>query len=319
LKYCLGEPILNPYYNPLVSVIINNFNYCDFLDDAINSALSQTYQNLEVIVVDDGSTDDSKRIIEKYLNRITAVFKKNGGQSSALNIGFKECLGEIICFLDADDAFFADKVSQVVKVFAKNSEVQWCFHKLLFVDRNNNSLSQQASKRSEGEWDYRDAIVSGKQMPYIPTATSGLCFRRSLLSKICPIPEAIRITSDNYLKFTASALGKGYFINKLLSSQKIHGSNAYTFRDDKEQIKAEVLITTAYWIRIRYPFLSVFTNGLMIRGIGMSLKVGHIRSECRQLIIAYFRLTHWFEYLKIPIMVIWYWIKSYAIVGKVSR
>ena len=89
--------------NRLASIIINNYNYGRFLADAIDSALSQTYPHVEVIVVDDGSTDSSRVIIGRYGDRITAVLKENGGQASAFNAGFRVSLGETIVFLDADD------------------------------------------------------------------------------------------------------------------------------------------------------------------------------------------------------------------------
>lgn len=312
--------MLENAYQPLVSIVINNYNYENFLSDAIESALNQNYPNLEIIVVDDGSTDGSKVLIDRFHdNKIYPVFKENGGQSSALNLGFAKSSGEIICFLDADDVFLPKKVSEVVKIFAMDCAIQWCFHDLQFVDAHENPLSQSPSNQVAGEWDYRAAIANGRQMPYIPTATSGLSFRRSFLANICPIPEEIRITSDNYLKFIASALGKGYFMNQPLALQKIHDGNAYTLRNDKDRIKAEVVIKTAYWIRVRYPFLATFANGLMIHGIGMSRKVGQIEAECHKFIKAYFELTRWVEYLTIQIMVFWYWIKSYGISIKTSR
>src|SRR4051812_16040279 len=88
---------------PWASIIINNYNYGHFLRDAIDSALAQTYPCTEVIVVDDGSTDDSREVIAGYGQRVTAVFKENGGQASAFNAGFAASRGEVVVFLDADD------------------------------------------------------------------------------------------------------------------------------------------------------------------------------------------------------------------------
>lgn len=90
----------------LVSIIINNYNYSQFLGEAIDSALSQTYPNTEVIVVDDGSTDNSQHLIASYATQILPLLKNNGGQASALNAGFRISRGEIIIFLDADDYLF---------------------------------------------------------------------------------------------------------------------------------------------------------------------------------------------------------------------
>lgn len=94
--------------SPLVSIIINNYNYGRFLQESIRSALGQDYEKVEVIVVDDGSTDNSRQIIESKGNTITAVLKPNGGQASAYNAGFKVCHGELVIFLDSDDTLFPE-------------------------------------------------------------------------------------------------------------------------------------------------------------------------------------------------------------------
>src|SRR5262249_29495742 len=89
---------------PLASVIINNYNYGRFLKASIDSALAQRYPCTDVIVVDDGSTDYSRRIIASYGDKIVSLLKSNQGQASAFNVGFGVSRGEVVCFLDADDS-----------------------------------------------------------------------------------------------------------------------------------------------------------------------------------------------------------------------
>ena len=84
--------------SPLVSINVNNYNYARFLNQAIDSALNQTYPNIEVVVVDDGSQDSSQEIIGSYGNQIVPVLKENGGQASAFNEGFRVSQGEIVMF-----------------------------------------------------------------------------------------------------------------------------------------------------------------------------------------------------------------------------
>ena len=97
---------------PLVSVIVDNYNYGRYLAQSIESALAQTYARTEVIVVDDASTDDSPTVIRRYA-RVVPVFKAvNSGQASALNAGFLASHGEIVIFLDADDYLEPDAVAR---------------------------------------------------------------------------------------------------------------------------------------------------------------------------------------------------------------
>src|SRR3979409_485406 len=102
---------------PLASILINNYNYARFLDKAIDSALSQNYPTKEIIVVDDGSTDNSGEIISGYGDRIIPLFKENGGQAPEFSAGVANCQGAILCFLDSDDFVHPDKLERVAAAF----------------------------------------------------------------------------------------------------------------------------------------------------------------------------------------------------------
>ena len=102
---------------PLVTILICNYNYGRFLAEAIESALAQTWKNIEVIVVDDGSTDESREILTKYKGKIRIILKENGGQASAFNAGIAKARGEIVCFLDSDDICHRDRVSRVIEKY----------------------------------------------------------------------------------------------------------------------------------------------------------------------------------------------------------
>ncbi len=115
---------------PLASIIITNYNYGRFLPEAIDSALNQNYQPLEVIVVDDGSTDGSQQIIANYGKQIIPLLKENGGQGSAFNAGFAKSRGEVICFLDADDVLLPSAIARAVELLRDPNIVQvhWPFY-----------------------------------------------------------------------------------------------------------------------------------------------------------------------------------------------
>lgn len=105
--------------NSLVSVIVPVYNVMPYISKCVESICMQSYRNLEIILVDDGSTDGCREIIDEYAkrdNRISVVYKENGGQGSARNCGLKICKGEYITFLDSDDAMLPDCISKLVEL-----------------------------------------------------------------------------------------------------------------------------------------------------------------------------------------------------------
>ncbi len=298
--------------NPLVSIIINNYNYDRFLQSAIDSALNQNYPNIEVILVDDGSTDNSRQIIASYGNKIIPVLKENGGQASAFNAGFAASRGEIICFLDSDDLFFPEKIAEVVDVFARHPDIGWCFHHLRLVDTNYNILPQEHDYNSSGEYDMRSHLKKGKlrnRLPCIP-ATSGLCFKSSLLQLILPMPENIVILSDNYLKFVALGLTKGFCLCKELSFQIIHGNNACTRRRDRNQVIGKIHILTAYWLRIKLPNLDKFSNNVLAEGINYSWRAKNIDDSAKLVLKKYLSTVNMADKINIYLRAIYNYLKK---------
>lgn len=100
----------------MISVIIPTFNHSRFVSDAINSVLAQTYKNLEVIIVDDGSTDNTREVLKKYGSKIKYIYQNNKGLSAARNIGIKFSKGEFIAILDADDIWLSRKLELQMKM-----------------------------------------------------------------------------------------------------------------------------------------------------------------------------------------------------------
>jgi len=104
--------------NPLISIIVPVYNTEKYIDETIRSVVDQTYQHWELVLVDDGSTDQSNRIIEKWIQedrRIRYSFKENGGQASARNVGIQICKGEYIAFLDADDLYMPERLQSQIE------------------------------------------------------------------------------------------------------------------------------------------------------------------------------------------------------------
>lgn len=211
---------MNNHPTPLVSVIIGNYNYGRFISQAIDSVLEQTYQNSELIVVDDGSTDNSREIITSYSNQLISVFQENAGQGAAFNAGLSKASGEFVCFLDSDDYYREDKLEKVVTAFLSHPEWVQISHGRTSIDREGNIIGNDPTFLNYG--DVKPLLL--KWGKYAWAITSGLCYRRSVLDLVAPLPKRPR-AADTYLTATVPFYGEvGNILEPLMFYRK-HGSN----------------------------------------------------------------------------------------------
>ena len=224
---------------PLVSILISNYNCDRYLSQAIDSAINQTYPKKEIIVINDGSTDNSQQIIDSYQNSIIPVVKNNGGQASALNEGFAVSKGEIICLLDADDLWLPSKVEQVVAAFNNYPQAAVVYHKV----QNINSIDTPIGK----PWPPYKPIVgnisqlvnkSGGWWPFPPS--TALSFSRQFITAVMDIPEPeYRLCADAYLADIAPFFGEVVGIDRVLSQFRIHDRNNWSKEHNQWQRAVE--------------------------------------------------------------------------------
>ncbi|NJO49983.1 MAG: glycosyltransferase family 2 protein [Leptolyngbyaceae cyanobacterium RM2_2_4] len=305
----------------LVSIVINNYNYGRYLGNAINSALGQTYSNTEVIVVDDGSTDQSREVISGYGDRIVAILKENGGQASALNAGFAASQGEIICFLDSDDVFLPNKASEVANIFQENPDIGWCFHPLILDEAeklcdlgSKYSTASQQTKSEYSKIDFRVDIQNAKLPTFVP-ATSGLCFSRNTLSQIFPMPELKGVTiSDLYIKYSAISLASGCALKEALAVQGVHSNNAYTRNKNRDELRSlfsRINTFTAYYMKKDFPFTSKLTNKLFAKGLATHLHSSKGGIQFNDIRDNYFVEASYLEVVSIWIKTFFYYVKLF--------
>ncbi|MGZ7445997.1 glycosyltransferase family 2 protein [Paenibacillus sp. TH7-28] len=202
-----------------ISVMISNYNYASYLPEAIESVLSQTYQNFELIIVDDGSLDNSKEIIlkykENYPDKIKAVLKENGGQASAFNAAFELTTGSIISFLDADDYWYSEKLSVISEYHKSYNAIQ---HNLLINNQSKFTyLEDKVCKQKR-------LLEMYGFMGTIPT--SGLSFYKDDIKDFFPIPrDSYKICADLYLKIMYLNKGDIFSIDQPLGCYRSHNSN----------------------------------------------------------------------------------------------
>lgn len=130
-----------------VTTIIPVFNCEQYIEDAIESALGQSYENIDIIVVDDGSTDDTRNKIKKFKNRVEYIYQENQGSSKARNIGIQMAKGEYIAFLDADDRWHTNKIETQMRVFQVLPEVDMVFTDYSTIDPNGIHLDHFALEK----------------------------------------------------------------------------------------------------------------------------------------------------------------------------
>lgn len=215
---------------PLVSIIVNNYNYGRFLRAAVDSALGQTLDATEVIVVDDGSTDDSRAIICDYGKRIIPVLKENGGQASAFNAGLAASHGQVVIFLDADDILLSETAARVASAFAANPSVAKFQYRMEIVDehgRRTGITKPPPHLPLRGGDLCQHVLAFPDDLVWMPT--SGNAFSSSVLQRIFPIPERVygRVGADWYLSHLTPLFGPVVMFKEIGAYYRVHSGNNY--------------------------------------------------------------------------------------------
>lgn len=149
-----------PFEKGLVSVIIPTYNHAKFIRDAIQSVLSQIYPHYEIIVVDDGSKDDTKGVVAEFSKRVSYIWQENQGLSAARNTGIRASKGEFIGVLDADDMYEPDFLNRMVAALRNDPEAGGCYCGFQFADARNNPLPQYGDRVVAHEYLYM-ALLDG--------------------------------------------------------------------------------------------------------------------------------------------------------------
>ena len=214
--------------DPLVSVLIANYNYEQYIGEALESLLGQRYENWEAIVCDDGSTDDSCRVVEGYASRdgrIKLIRQKNGGVGAALNTAYSACRGQVVCLLDADDYFEPAKISAVVEKMHATPAVGFVQHAMYMVGADGRRIKRlpRVGAFEEG-WIAEQIVRRGGRWRNMPA--SALSLRRELADILFPMPaESLRSMADAYLYMLAPLIAEVGFVDQPLSGYRLHGDN----------------------------------------------------------------------------------------------
>jgi glycosyltransferase involved in cell wall biosynthesis len=213
---------------PLVTAVIDTYNHERYIEQALVSVLEQglSPQELEVVVVDDGSTDKTPSIIQKFAPRLKHIRKKNGGQASAFNAGFAESRGQIIAPLDGDDWWAKGKLAVVIDALEGNPEVSGVSHsyyKFHEASEHFELVGPQAPTLLNLSTPDAARLAS---RDWVFLATGALTVRRDLMERVIPIPEKLVFLADACIN-VASLAGGTLVLPQPLSYYRVHSDNRF--------------------------------------------------------------------------------------------
>jgi glycosyltransferase involved in cell wall biosynthesis len=244
---------------PRISVLIDTYNYGQYIDEAIASVLEQDFaaEEMEILVVDDGSMDDTRARVEKYADRVKYIYKENGGQASAFNCGLAQARGELIFLLDADDYWRAGKARKITELFDAHPEVRMIYHGYDELDGRSGTISERPAPIISGFLPERKVDL----ISYWIYPTSTLAFRRESLEALLPVPEGLKIQADAYLAALVVFLGPVMGLAESLTVYRVHGQNLFHTSgsaDESERIQRR--------IATRHVFIEEITGWLARTG-----------------------------------------------------
>ncbi|MBA7606548.1 hypothetical protein ES703_13698 [subsurface metagenome] len=227
--------------NPLVSVIIPTYNRSHVICKAIESVLQQTYQNIELIVVDDGSTDDTPSKLAVYGQRVRVLRQDNSGPSIARNRGVEASHGEILAFLDSDDLWLPTKIEQQVHILENvDNSVPCCLCNALIRGNPDNkrtsfALAPLQAIYDKGIWLNVTSVLSTRCVFFI----QAVAIRRSSFEKIGGFDESLWIMEDHDLALRLSLQGPWAYIKEplVIYNKGAFGSLADQARRDPVQLQ----------------------------------------------------------------------------------
>jgi glycosyltransferase involved in cell wall biosynthesis len=213
---------------PFATVLIDTYNHQSFIEEAINSVLNQDFpaSETEILVVDDGSIDNTPKIVRKFAPRVRLLSKTNGGQASAFNAGIPEARGEIVAFLDGDDWWAPGKLSAVSEAFAADADIGLIGHGVTEVYPDGRQRTEVPREVT------RFRITSTEEAKTFRMrrgflGTSRMAYRREILRRIGCVPEELKFEADEYLFTLAGLLADVMILRESFTFYRLHDRNLF--------------------------------------------------------------------------------------------
>lgn len=250
-----------------ISVITPSFNQGHFIKETIDSVLNSNYDDIEYIVMDGGSTDDTVDILKSYGDRIIWKSEKDNGQTDAINKGMNLATGDILCFLNSDDYYMADTISYVMDYFKNNNDAMWLSGDYKIVDENGEEIQGFVKK-------YKNLLKSFPNKMTLKVANyiiqPSTFWRKEVYKTIGPFDEKLNYVMDYDYWLRTIKKYPLYLTKKKLCSFRIHGQSKGGF-DFSKQFDEELKICKKYVNNPILVFLHYIHN-LFIVGIYKIIK-----------------------------------------------
>ena len=202
---------------PEVSVVIPTYNSAQYLAEAVDSVLAQTFKDIEVLVIDDGSNDETEAVMSRYGAPVRYIRQNNSGVAAARNHGIQKSRGRYVAFLDADDTWLAEKLEKQMSALASATETEFCYSAFTVVDTNLNPLRVSRSRRYGSALE--DLLLRGNAVGSICTV---LC-ERALFDKLGGFDPALSQCADWDMWVRIAAHTEFIYVDEPLVTYRHHG------------------------------------------------------------------------------------------------
>jgi glycosyltransferase involved in cell wall biosynthesis len=211
--------------NPLVSIITPSYNQAHYLEETIQSVLGQTYPNLEYIIIDGGSTDGSREIIERYAAKLAYwVSEPDKGQTDAINKGFGRASGDLLAWINSDDTYLPHAIAEAVEFMQSHPEVGLVYGDANLIDENGAIL---------GPFPARQTDYHRLRQGYVHIPQQSAFFRADLWRKVGPLDPSFYFAMDYDLWVRLAKAAPIQYHPRLWANFRLHASGKSVASDDR--------------------------------------------------------------------------------------